>query len=55
LYALVDEYKGHKFRNIRHNLEARLLSTAATAVTEVASCAPFQVKGHKQQQQRSFF
>ena len=46
---------GHESRNSRRYIEARLLSTAATAVTEVASCAPFQLKGHKQQQQRSFF
>ena len=46
---------GHESRNSQRDLEARLLSTAATAVTEVASCTPFQVKGHKQQQQRSFF
>jgi len=43
---------GHESRNSRRNLEARLLSTAATAVTEVASCALFQVKGYEISQPR---
>ncbi len=53
--VLVDESLrtiGHKSRNSRHNLEARLLSTAATVITEVASCAPFQVKGYEISQPR---
>ena len=46
---------GHESRNSRRNLEARLLSMAATAaVTEVAaaSCALFQVKGYEISQPR---